>query len=172
MDLDHRLQKISHGVSVTDAIDSYMQELAGKGEVEDTEVALEGELLAIVELMFLMAAVDGEISEDELGQLRSSLEALADIRDAELAIDKTLDELAEKLADEGWKRRLEDAAGRIRTPEAKAFAFRLAAGVAFVDDFVAHAEAAAIDSVARALALPKDESQAIMREVHETLFGG
>lgn len=169
MNLDDRLKKISTGVSVGDAIESYLE---SQGEVEDADVAIEGELLAIVEVMFLMAAVDGEVSDDEIQQLRASLEALADIQDAELAIDKTLTELAEKLAQEGWKRRLEDAAGRIRAPEAKAFAFRLAAGVAFVDDFVAHAEAAAIDSLASALALPKEESQAILREVHETLFGG
>ncbi len=50
--------------------------------------------------------------------------------------------------------------------------FRLAAGVAFVDDFVANAEAAAIDTLAGALGLEKAASQAILRDVHEALFGG
>lgn len=50
--------------------------------------------------------------------------------------------------------------------------FRLAAGVAFVDDLVANAEAAAIDTLAGALGLEKAASQAILRDVHEALFGG
>lgn len=171
MKLDDRLKKISTGVTVTDAIDSYLEELADGGTIDDPERAKSDELTAIVEVMFLMAAVDGEISEEELRQLRASLEALADIRDAHIAIDETLAQMTANLEMDGWKRRLEEAAVRIRTPEAKTFAFRLAAGVAFVDDFVAHAEAAAIDSLARALDLEKEESQEILRDVHETLFG-
>ena len=66
---------------------------------------------------------------------------------------------------------MHDAARRIQTPDGRTFAFRLAAGVAFVDDHVAHAEAAAIDSLASALELDADESQSLLREVVDTLFG-
>jgi hypothetical protein len=173
MDQGDRIKKIATGVSVSDAIDAYMQELADGGEELDREEAKTRELLAIVEVMFLMAAVDGEVQDDEIAQLRASVEALADMREIpKIRIEKTLDELNEKLAADGWKKRLEEASAELRTPDARAFAFRLAAGVAFVDDFVAHAEAAAIDSLAKALALEKADSQAILREVHETLFGG
>lgn len=171
MELNERLGKIATGISVSDAIDAYMRELAG-GESADVEAARRDELLAIVEIMFLMAAVDGEAQPEEIAQLRASVEALADTQAVpDLAIDEALEELAGKLAAEGWKSRLEQASARVRTPDAKSFAFRLAVGVAFVDDFVAHAEAAAIDKLAHALGLGPDEAQEIMHDVHETLFG-
>lgn len=166
MGLDDRLKKIATGISVTDAIDAYMQEQSAGAQTGVSE-----ELLAIVEIMFLMAAVDGEVSEEELRELSASLEALADMKASGLELEETLTELGQKLEAEGWKRRLEDACSRIHAPDARAFAFRLAAGVAFVDDFVAHAEAAAIDALARALGLEKAASQAILRDVHEALFG-
>ncbi len=171
MELDERLGKIATGISVSDAIDAYLQEQPAPEET-DLAAAKKSELLAIVELMFLMAAVDGEVQDEEVQQLRASIDALADIRAVpDLNLDDALQDLAAKLSAEGWKSRLEDAASRVQTPDAKDFAFRLSVGVAFVDDFVAHAEAAAIDSLARALELTADHAQTILREVHETLFG-
>ncbi|HJL19772.1 MAG TPA: tellurite resistance TerB family protein [Sandaracinaceae bacterium LLY-WYZ-13_1] len=173
MELDDRLKKIATGLSVSDAIDAYMQRLAEEGEVPDPEAAHREEMLAILEVMYLMAAVDGEISDEEVDELRASVAAIKDmevVRD--IRLDETMRTLGEKLAADGWKGRLEEAASRIRAPDAKTFAFQLAAGVAFVDDFVAHAEAAAIDSLAQALGLEKEESQALLREVHATLFEG
>ncbi len=173
MNLDDRLKKLATGISVTDAIDAYLAECVDRGdEIQDLDRARQEELLAIVEIMFLMAAVDGEISEEEIQQLHASIEALADMRAAKLNLGEVFDTLNAKLGNEGWKRRLEDATSRLHTPDAKPFAFRLAAGVAFADDFVAHAEAAAIDALANALELGRDDSQTILREVHETLFGG
>ena len=67
--------------------------------------------------------------------------------------------LNEKLESQGWNQRLASVAERLRDPEARAFAFRLAAGVAFVDDHVAHAEAAALEALASALKIGSDESQ-------------
>ena len=60
-------------------------------------------------------------------------------------------------------------ARRIQSDEGRSFAFRLAAGVAFVDDHVAHAEAAAIDAFAAALGIESEESEMILREVQEEL---
>ena len=174
MDLDERIEKIATGMNVADAIDAYMNELSeGSDEPVDPERERIEELLAIVEVMFLMAAVDGEISADEVDELRASVNALADMQMVGgIRLDETMKDLSQKLADDGWNARLREASSRIRAPEARVFAFQLAAGVAFVDDFVAHAEAAAIDSLAQALELEKDESQALLREVHETLFKG
>jgi tellurite resistance protein len=50
-------------------------------------------------------------------------------------------------------------------------AYRLAASVAFVDDHVEHAEAAALDSFARALGIDDGRAHEIMREVRAELFG-
>ncbi|MCA9489665.1 MAG: tellurite resistance TerB family protein [Myxococcales bacterium] len=171
MQLDDRLKKIASGMRVTDAIESWVKE---HPEVEiDPDAEMSEELLAIIELMFLMAAIDGEVADDELRELQASVSALADMQAVgSLELSAMIDDLTEKLANEGWKARLESAAARVRAPDAREFAFQLAAGVAFVDDFVAHAEAAALDSLARALDLSKDESQRLLRDVHETLFQG
>lgn len=173
MELDDRIKKIATGMNVADAISSYMSSVQGTVPAPDPETETQEELLAIIEVMFLMAAVDGEISDQEVEELQASVYALSDMRAVDpIELDATMKQLNAKLEAEGWKARLDDAASRIRAPEAKSFAFQLAAGVAFVDDFVAHAEAAAIDSLARALGLSKDESQALLRDVHETIFGG
>lgn len=171
MELDDRLKKIATGMSVADAIDSYMGQLGEDAPAFDPEQERKDELLAIVEVMFLMAAVDGEISDDEVRELRASMQALEDMQEVGAdGLEEVMKDLAQKLETDGWKARLEDAASRIRAPEARQFAFQLAAGVAFVDDFVAHAEAAAIDSLAKAFGFTREESQMLLQEVHETLF--
>jgi len=172
MKLDDRLKRIARGTGVVEAIDAYVAELSRRGEdVGDPEQAKRDELLAIVEIMFLMAAVDGEISAEEADQLYASIQALTDMDAVEgIEPETVLDDLGARLAREGWKNRLDEAASRLRTPDAKAFAFRLAAGVAFVDDFVAHAEAAAFDSLALALGFTREEAQSLLRDVHQTLF--
>ncbi|MBZ0121765.1 MAG: hypothetical protein K8H88_32510, partial [Sandaracinaceae bacterium] len=76
MDLDERLGKIATGISVSDALEAYLEDLDAKPS--DPAAAAREELLAILEIMFLMAAVDGEVAADELAQLRQSLEALSD----------------------------------------------------------------------------------------------
>ena len=169
--LDARLKKIAGGMKVSDAVASWLKKEAPEEPIDPAQETAD-ELLAIVELMFLMAAVDGEVSDDEINELRASVHALSDMAVVEQqTLTETIDQLSKKLDDEGWKARLDDAAKRVRAPEAREFAFQLAAGVAFVDDFVAHAEAAAIDSLANALGFEKDDSQRLLKDVHETIFG-
>ena len=172
MQLDQRLKKIASGMNVSQAIESYLETLDSPEPVDPAEEKRE-ELLASIELMFLMAAVDGEIADEEVQELRASVMALEDIEAIEGGIDlgTVMEDLGQKLEKEGWRGRLHAACARIRAPEARSFAFQLAAGVAFVDDFVAHAEAAAIDSLAQALDLPKAESQHLLRDGHASLFG-
>ncbi|MGF1464573.1 MAG: hypothetical protein ACFCGT_00435 [Sandaracinaceae bacterium] len=170
MDLSDRLRKLATGLQASRAIDAPFPTVAPAPG--DPEEARRHELLGILEVMFLMAAVDGEISDDEADQLEASVAALMDmglLGDATFA--DTLNELNGRLAEEGWAARLEAATSRIRTPENRTFAFRVAATVAFVDDFVASAEAAAIESLAGKLALDREESQGLLREVHGLLFG-
>jgi hypothetical protein len=168
MDLDERIKTVASGVSVAEAVQAYID---GAADADESDGGALEELRATIEVMFLMAAVDGDVSEVELNQLRASVEAIVDIQAVRgLALDELVEQLRERLAAEGWKRRLTEAAARIHTEEGKAFAFRLAAAVAFIDDFVAHAEAAAIDSLANALDLPRHVAEELLRDVHETLF--
>jgi hypothetical protein len=174
MVLDARLKKLATGTTAAAAADAAAKSMRA-GEIEkltDAQRQQAEEFLATVEAMFLMAAVDGHISRPELEQLAASIQAIIDMHAAPgLDIESTLEELNEKLARDGWRGRLEKISQRIQSPDGRAFAFRLAAGVAFVDDHVAHAEAAAIDALAGALGLDRDESQDILHEVHDELFG-
>lgn len=172
MELEVRLRTIARGQDVATSVAAYARSLEADAELDDDEKAQAEEFLATVEIMFLMAAVDGDIADAETRQLKASIEAITDIHGGPpIRLDRAMIQLAEKLSRDGWSARLRKAAARLRSPDARAFAFRLAAGVAFVDDFVAHAEAAAIDSLAAALGLERSESEEILHEVREMLFG-
>jgi hypothetical protein len=169
MVLDPRLKSLA-GVSARKAAAAFV-----KGHAEplnDLEQGQADEFRATLEAMFLMAAVDGDIADDEVAQLRASLAALTDLGELERAgLDDMLSAFGQRLEAEGWKARLDDVAKRIPTVDGRTFAFRLAAAVAMVDDTVEHAEAAAIDAFAAALGIDGDESQQILREVVDELFG-
>jgi hypothetical protein len=183
MVLDVRLKKLARGLSSREAADAYALSQDNPASLRDEQRAQAAEFEATIEAMFLMAAVDGEITDAELGQLAASVEAMVALAPAArpppgrasarptFQVDKLLAELNARLAKEGWKARLDATAARLKGHEARTFAFRLAAGVAFVDDHVAHAEAAAIDALTAALGLSSEESQEILNDVQETLFG-
>ncbi len=172
MVLDARLAKLVTGQSAREAALAFSRSRHEK--LADAERAKADEFEAILEAMFLMAAVDGEVAPDEVGQLAASVQAILDTTGGKLQLDlgPAMDELAARLARDGWKGRLDSLARRLPSAESRSFAFRLAAAVAFVDDNVVHAEAAAIDALAGALGIPADDSQRILGEVQEELFGG
>jgi hypothetical protein len=172
MVLDTRLKKLALGVTAQQAARAHARSLIPGEALNDNEKAQAEEFKATIEAMFLMAAVDGEVSKEEVDQLGASIQAISDMHAVDgLSLEGLLAEMNDKLARDGWSGRLESVSSRIRSDEGKAFAFRLAAGVAFIDDHVAHAEAAAIDALAGKLGLSDDESQQILREVQEDLFG-
>jgi tellurite resistance protein len=172
MVLDVRLKKLAKGLSSRAAADAYALSQEAPGSLRGAQLAQAAEFEATIEAMFLMAAVDGDITDAELGQLAASCQAMIDVSGARpVEIGKLLATLNKQLAAEGWKARLDAVAARLKGDEARSFAFRLAAGVAFVDDHVAHAEAAAIDALAAALSLSPEESQELLSDVQETLFG-
>jgi hypothetical protein len=172
MVLDARLAKLATGQSAREAAMAFARSRHEK--LADAERAKADEFEAILEAMFLMAAVDGQIAPDEVGQLAASVQAILDTTGGTLKLDlgPAMDELGVRLARDGWKGRLDTLARRLGSEESRSFAFRLAAAVAFVDDNVVHAEAAAIDALAGALGIPADDSQRILGEVQEELFGG
>jgi hypothetical protein len=172
MVLDVRLAKLARGVTVAEAVRAHAKSLNPGEVLNEADRGRASEFEAILEAMFLVAAVDGEISEQELEQLRASFQAIVDLHVVSGGrVEGLLAEFNGLLARDGWHARLASIKSRIPTAEGRAFAFRLASGVAFVDDHVAGAEAAAIDALAAALELSGDESQAILREVADDLFG-
>lgn len=171
MSLDARIKKLAKGLSAQAAADAFVRASEDPASVSPDDRNKAAEFEATVEAMFLMAAVDGDISAQELAQLAASVDAFSEL-EGRRRVDAgpLLVKMNELLAKDGWTKRLHSVAERLRDREARAFAFRLAAGVAFVDDVVAHAEAAALEAMASALTIDADESQEILYDVRETLF--
>ncbi len=172
MVLDRRIAKLVKGKTARETALAFARSRHEK--LAAAERARADEFEAILEAMFLMAAVDGEVAPDEIGQLAASVQAIVDTSGGRLSLDlePVLVELAAHLKRDGWKGRLDTLALRLPSDESRSFAFRLAAAVAFIDDNVVHAEAAAIDALAGALGIDGDESQRILAEVQDELFGG
>src|SRR5688572_11111220 len=141
-----RIKRVAKGLSARKAADAFVRAREDPASISPAEKGQAEEFEATVEAMFLMAAVDGEVSEQELAQLAASVDAFASIdTNGARRVDTgtLLVAMNDKLEKDGWNKRLASVAERLREPEARTFAFRLAAGVAFVDDHVAHSEAAA-----------------------------
>lgn len=173
MSIGARIEKVAKGLSAREAADAFVRAREDPASLSPAQRDKAAEFEALVEAMFLMAAVDGDLSEEELAQLAASVDAFAELDGArKKAVDtgRLLVALNDRLEAEGWNKRLADVAARLPNGEARAFAFRLAAGVAFVDDHVAHAEAAALEAMASAFAISADESQEILYDVRESLF--
>jgi hypothetical protein len=173
MAMDVRIKKVAKGLSAQDAADAFVRAREDPASVSPRDRDRADEFEATVEAMFLMAAVDGDLSKEELAQLAASVDAFSATgggrSTGQLDVGPLLVTLNTKLGSEGWNKRLASVAKRLRDPESRAFAFRLAAGVAFVDDVVAHAEAAALEALASALQISAEESQEIMYDVRESL---
>jgi tellurite resistance protein len=173
MSIDARIKKVAKGLSARQAVDAFVRAREDPSSVSFDERGQADEFEATVEAMFLMAAVDGDLSEQELAQLAASVDGFASIDAGHRTVDAgaLLSTLNDKLEKEGWNQRLASVAERLRGSEARTFAFRLAVGVAFVDDHVAHSEAAALEALASALHISSEESQEIMYDVRDSLFG-
>jgi tellurite resistance protein len=173
MSIGARIKKVAKGLSAQQAADAFVRAREDPAAVSPAQRNKADEFEATVEAMFLMAAVDGDLAPEELAQLAASIDAFTSIDGKpgkQIDTPKLLLAMNDKLGNEGWNKRLAAVASRLHDHEARAFAFRLAAGVAFVDDHVAHAEAAALEAMASALAISADESQEILYDVREALF--
>jgi tellurite resistance protein len=172
MSIDVRIRKLAKGLTARQAADAFVRAREDPASISVADRGKADEFEATVEAMFLMAAVDGDLTDEELAQLTASVDACASIdgNDGRVDAGPMLAAMSEHLEREGWNRRLASVAERLRDAEARTFAFRLAVGVAFVDDHVAHAEAAALEALASALSIGPEASQEILYDVHEALF--
>jgi tellurite resistance protein len=125
----------------------------------------------VVEAMFLLAAVDGRVTTLEVAQFAEGVETVLGA-DAPADIEELVKSLAARLATEGWDRRLAAVKQSLAGSSLAETAYRLAAAVAFVDDVIEHAEAAALEALASALGIGEERAAAILREVRADLFGG
>jgi tellurite resistance protein len=79
--------------------------------------------------------------------------------------------MAGTLADEGWPRRAAYVGEVLAKSALRERAFRLAVAVAMIDDYVANAEAAAIDTLSTAFGFEPEHSDALVKQVYGELFG-
>ena len=172
MELSEKLSKLAGGVTVSSAVDAFIRSNEeARASVVDLAEYKRNEEHAIVEVMFLIAAVDGEVSNLELNQLRASLEALSHMDViTRFDFDFSLKQMLSWLERDGWTARLRAACSNLQTPELREFTFRMAVGVAFVDNHVAHAEAAGIEMLAIELGIAKSHREFILRDVQELLM--
>jgi len=177
--LGPELKKLVTGEHARRAALAYARSLSSSGAGPD-ESGLAAELEAAIEAMYLMAAADGEVANDELIQLTASIQGILEASEADggsrmelglplLRLDREIARFKEGLEIDGIDARIQSVGERLTTDEGRSLAYRLAVAVAFIDDFVADAENHALSQLARALGFSEDKTLELMKEVHATL---
>lgn len=126
---------------------------------------------ALIETAVLMAAADGEIAEPELQHLVTTVWYTTSTQADEAHVRAMVAELMRRLHEDGWEARIASVAFRLRDPELRRNAYRLAAGVSFVDGEVQPDEERLFALLARAFEIPTDEASRLLTEVRDALFG-
>ena len=125
---------------------------------------------AMIETAFLMAAADGNLSEIEREQLVATIEHITDKQIPREKLDETVDQLLEALSTDGWEARIAAVASSLSDSVARRNAYRLAAGISFIDGEVQAEEAQLFTLLARAFDIPEREAEGILVEVRDELF--
>lgn len=112
-----------------------------------------------------MAAADGELSPVEFDQLASVLEYVNPGESAEEGVQTRIEALAEALRTDGWEKRIADVAGAITDAEVRRNAYRMAAGVSFIDGEIQGDEERLFGLLAEAFEIPSDEASKLLHEV-------
>jgi hypothetical protein len=155
---------------------AYARSLVPGADLSDEEEMLARELEAALEAMYLMANADGDLAADELMLLSTTLRDILEtcaggtLSSAELGLpvlklSETVEKFSRSLATEGLDARVSSVARRIKAPAGKSLAFRLAGGVAFVDEVVESGEVASLDQLGEALGLSSREQLELLRDV-------
>lgn len=124
----------------------------------------------MIETAFLMAAADGELSEIEQEQLIATVEYIAGEKYDADRIRVMLDQMLESLEADGWEIRIAAIAQSLTDAEVRRNAYRLAAGVSFVDGEVQESEERLFGLLAAAFEIPEKEAEWILTEVRDELF--
>lgn len=123
------------------------------------------ELLAMLELMYLVATADGYFSPEECREFTANMQSLSEgkIGSAELArlVDQWISEGPETDIDQ----RLNTLATSLPDELSKRLAYGLALQIAEADGHYLKAEAALLSKAARAFGLEEEESEGIAKSV-------
>jgi uncharacterized tellurite resistance protein B-like protein len=125
---------------------------------------------AMIETAFLMAAADGNLSDIEREQLVATMEYITDKKVSREKLDETVGQLLEALATDGWEARINAVASSLSDTLARRNAYRLAAGISFIDGEVQAEEAQLFTLLAKAFEIAEAEAEGILVEVRDELF--
>jgi uncharacterized tellurite resistance protein B-like protein len=124
----------------------------------------EAKLEAMVEMMFLAAAADGEFSEVERAHFLKSVESLTDGRLAKPKLEALLDQAATALDKDGRDARLQSVKSRLPDAGARKAALSLAIQVAAADGIIRTSERELILETAEALDVDRDDAANMVRD--------
>jgi hypothetical protein len=127
---------------------------------------------AMIETAFLMAAADGEFGEDEQGEVNEALLLLTGGQLTMEQIDQVIDQLLEALRRDGWEQRIAAVAESLPDPTMRRSAYRLAAGISFVDGQIQEEEAKLFGLLGEAFGIGTDEASLMLVEVRDVMFRG
>lgn len=178
--LGPRLAKLVTDDHAKVAIVGWAKSFVRVGDLNEVERDHAREVEAAFEAMYLMANADGDLAQDELALLSASLGSMVEACEGAgasrselglpvLKLGELISRFERRLAAEGMPARWRSVAERLVSVPSRRLAYRLAAGVAFADDFVAHGEVEALDALGEALGFAKDEALATLKEVHTAL---
>ena len=121
---------------------------------------------ALCEAMYLMAAADGKMTEDEEDTLRGAIRELSEGGVRSVHIRSMIEGAQGRLAKDGLDARIAAVAGKLQNDEASAdAAFVLAAAVAFADDEIADAENEVLNKLADALGMDEERAERLLDEL-------
>ncbi|MEI8258841.1 MAG: tellurite resistance TerB family protein [Deltaproteobacteria bacterium] len=138
------------------------------GLLEDP--AEDAETAGMVETAFLMAAADGHFGNAEQDEFAEALQFLSSGKLTLEQVDAVLDELIDALREDGWDKRIEAVTAKLATPESRRNAYRLAAGISFVDGQVQDEEAHLFGLLGESFGIPTDEASKLLVGVRDVLF--
>jgi hypothetical protein len=129
------------------------------------------EMHAMIEVAVLMAVADGDVSAPEYEQLAATIEFATNQHVGPGRVRSMLQRFTESLRLDGWEKRIAQVASSIAAAPARRVAYRLAAGVSFVDGWVQEDEARLFGLLAQAFNIPFSEASEILTDVRDSLFG-
>lgn len=133
--LGPELKKLLTGEHARRSALAYARSLSSSG-ASPAESEMAGEFEAAIEAMYLMAAADGEVANDELIQLTGSISSILEASEADggsrielglplLRLDRELSRFKEGLEIDGLDARIANLAPRLTTDEGSAIGSRL-----------------------------------------------
>jgi hypothetical protein len=136
--------------------------------VPDGIAAEAARLHAILEVAFLAAAADGKLADDEIRNLTANLQAWlhADLDDEFFV--STFGDLADKLAADGFSKRLAYAASQLDA-ESRQSAYVLACVTVLCDLEVHDDELLVLGKIADAFEIPEAQAQKTFDEIEDTV---